>query len=154
MKILKIIINDLELVTSAPMFPPNITKLTLSHIKCLNDVGMKVIGSLTKLQVLILIGNERSAGTYLVLNCVEDGFPQLKEFQMKTLSVRNWKLANGSMPRLQTLVIDTCYHLDSLPSELWSLTTLRKVHVRKPSNAIARLLQNLEVNNRCELIVE
>ncbi|WJX45146.1 hypothetical protein P8452_32047 [Trifolium repens] len=154
LKILKIIINDLKFVTSAPMFPPNITKLTLSHFRCLNDAGMKAIGSLTKLQVLILIGKEWCANTYLVLNCVEDGFPQLKEFQMKTLQVRNWKLANGSMPRLQTLVIDTCYHLDSLPSELWSLTTLRKVHVCKPSNAIARLLQDLEVNNRCELIVE
>jgi hypothetical protein len=116
---------------------------------CLNDAGMKVIGSLTKLQVLILIGKKWCANTYLVLNCVEDGFPQLKEFQMKTLQVRNWKLANGSMPRLQILIINDCDKLDSLPSELWSLTTLRKVCVTEPSNAMAAIVQNWEVNNVC-----
>jgi hypothetical protein len=58
------------------------------------------------------------------------------------------------MPRLQILLVENCPRLDSLPSELWSLTTLRKVCVRNPSDAMAAMLQNLEVNNGCELIVE
>jgi hypothetical protein len=73
---------------------------------------------------------------------------------MSNFPIRNWKLANGSMPRLQILIINDCDELDSLPSELWSLNTLRKVCVTEPSNAMAAMLQNLEVNNGCEVIVK
>ncbi|CAL5212634.1 unnamed protein product [Lathyrus oleraceus] len=154
--------NAGELVTCAAMFPTNITKLTLIDITCLNDTGMKAIGKLTKLQKLILSGKYRyirsgevwSSDSYFDLNCVEDGFPELKEFHVENLPIQNWKLANGSMPRLQFLDIHQCDKLDSLPSELWSLTTLTKVCVRRPSNAMAVILQNLEVENGCEVIVE
>lgn len=150
--------NALDLVTCVAMFPPNITKLTLSCISCLNDDGINAIGNLTKLQILILGDNcfldFWPSDSLFDINCIEDGFPQLKEFQMGNLPVRNWKLANGSMSRLQILVIHHCDKFDSLPSELWSLTTLRKVCVRKPSDAMAAMLQNLEVKNGCELIVE
>jgi len=151
LRILKIV-NALDLVTRVTMFPPNITKLTLTHVNFLNDEGMHAVENLTKLQILILTGG------YLFslfdLNFVEDGFPQLKEFQMRNIPIQNWKLAHGSMPHLQMVVIDSCDKLDNLPSELWSLSTLRKVCVRKPSNAMTAMLQNLEVKNGCELIVE
>ncbi|CAJ2679539.1 unnamed protein product, partial [Trifolium pratense] len=66
-------INTTNIVTSVFMFPPNITKLTLSRISCLNDDKMKVIGSLTKLQILILNGDNcyRSSNSFFDLNCVE-----------------------------------------------------------------------------------
>lgn len=158
LSILKVV-NAINLATYAIMFPPNITKLTLSCISCLNDDGINAIGNLTKLQILILTGDNGfsdglSSNSFLDINCIGDGFPQLQEFQMGNLPIRNWKLANGSMSRLQTLVIHHCDKLDNLPSELWSLSTLRKVCVRKPSNAMVAMLQNLEVKNGCELIVE
>ncbi|CAJ2662727.1 unnamed protein product [Trifolium pratense] len=146
-----------NLVTHVVMFPPNITKLALVRIGHLNDDGMKVIGSLAKLQIFILNGltyGFGDSGSCFDFNFAQDWFPTLQEFQMADFPIRNWKLANGSMSRLQILTVDNCPELDSLPSELWSLTTLRKVCVRKPSNAMAAMLQNLEVNNECELIVE
>ncbi|XP_058769233.1 putative disease resistance RPP13-like protein 3 [Vicia villosa] len=151
------ITNAHDLVTCVAMFPPNITKLTLRGISCLNDDGINSIGNLTKLQSLILIGNHDCSwpsDSFFDLNYVEDGFPQLQAFQMGNLPIRNWKLANGSMPRLHILDIHECNKLINLPSELWSLTTLRKVCVRRPSNAMAAMLQNLEVENGCEVIVE
>jgi disease resistance protein RPM1 len=152
LSILKIA-NALNLSSCAAMFPPNITKLTLSDITCMNDDVMKAIGSLTKLQILILTGHDwlslDQSSKFFDLNCVEDGFPQLQKFQMRNLPIRNWKLANGSMPRLQILIINDCDKLDSLPSELWSLTSLRKVCVTEPSNAMAAIVQNWEVNNVC-----
>ena len=66
------------------------------------------------------------------LNCIR-GFLQLQVFQMHLLAVQNWKLTNGAMPCLQNLVIDGCYDLGSLQNELWSLSTLKKVLVTKPS---------------------
>ncbi|CAK8576764.1 unnamed protein product [Lathyrus sativus] len=156
------IIQACELVKCVVTFPPNITTLKLIYITCLNDDGMNAIGNLTKLRRLFLAGE-----TWLLaygvfeyqcsifdLSCGEDGFPQLQEFHMKDLPIRSWKLGNGSMSRLQILHIDQCYKLNSLPSELWSLTTLTKVHVRNPSNGMAAMLHNLEVKNGREIIVE
>ncbi|KAI5388053.1 putative disease resistance RPP13-like protein 3 [Lathyrus oleraceus] len=159
LSILKIM-NACEVVKCVTMFPPNITKLTLRGLTCLNDTGIKTIGNLTKLQKLILSGKYKrsvnfwSSDSVYDLNCVEDGFPQLQEFHMKDLHIRSWKLGNGSMPHLQILDIQRCSKLDSLPSELWSLTTLKKVCVWRPSNAMAAMLHNLEVRKGCELIVE
>ncbi|MCH94894.1 disease resistance protein [Trifolium medium] len=141
-------------VIHVTVFPPNITKLTLVGIRHLNDDGMKAIGSLSKLQILILRGLFFDSSSGFDFNFVQDGFPQLQEFQMIDLPIRNWKLANGSMPSLQILIVHNCGMLDSLPSELWSLTTLGKVCVQKPSDAMAAMLQNLKVNNGCGLIVE
>ncbi|KAL5055660.1 hypothetical protein RYX36_036342 [Vicia faba] len=135
------------------MFPPNITKLTLKGISCLNDDGMNGIGNLNKLQSLILTGCFRWRSIF-DLNCIGDGFPQLQEFHVKDLPIQSWKLGDGSMPRLHILDICECHELDSLPSELWSLTTLTKVRVQKPYNAMLTMLHNLEVKNGCELIVE
>lgn len=143
----------------AIMFPPNITKLTLSGVSCLNEDTMNAIGNLTKLQIFIIKGDKWFTDSwfsdlYFDLNCVENGFPQLVVFQMTSMPIRNWKLANGSMSHLQSLSIKNCAKLDSLPSELWSLTALRKVYVGRPSNPMASLLQNLEVKNGCELTVD
>ncbi|XP_058769240.1 putative disease resistance RPP13-like protein 3 [Vicia villosa] len=87
-------------------------------------------------------------------NFIHLRFPQLQEFHMRNLPIRNWKLGNGSMPRLHILDIYGCDKLDSLPSELWSLTTLRKARVWNPSSAMAAMLKNLEVKNGYQLIVE
>nr|AHB79188.1 CC-NBS-LRR disease resistance protein [Cicer arietinum] len=87
-------------------------------------------------------------------NFIHLRFPSLQVFEMRSLPIQNWKLANGSMTQLQTLNIWKCDMLDSLPSELWSLTTLRKIFVQEPSNAMTAFLQNLEVKNGPDLIVE
>ena len=87
------------------------------------------------------------------LNCAGGGFPQLQLFAIVALNVHNWKLANGAMPCLQSLEINGCEILDSLPNELWSLIALRRVKVSGPSEALALMLRNLEMKDGCELII-
>lgn len=70
------------------------------------------------------------------------------------LRVGNWKLGNGAMLRLQSLIIGRCTELDDLPNELWSLSDLRKVLVKRPSEPMARMLQNLEIKDEVELTIE
>ncbi|XP_027336078.1 putative disease resistance protein At1g50180 [Abrus precatorius] len=81
-------------------------------------------------------------------------FPTLEVFQMKKLAVRKWTLGKGSMPRLQSLLIDKCHWLDDLPSEIWFLTSLRKVQIQQPSQGMARMLRIVEVMDGCKLVVE
>ncbi|KAJ1411948.1 Virus X resistance protein-like, coiled-coil domain [Sesbania bispinosa] len=139
------------LPTCVSSFPPNITKLALRDIRCLNDDGMNALGNLTKLRILNLSGIYESSS--FDLNCIAGEFPQLQVFQMRNLKVQNWKLANGAIPCLESVVIDKCRKLESLPDELWSLTTLRKVQVNDPSEFMTQMLRNLEPKDGCELIV-
>lgn len=151
------IINVFDLLTCGVVtFPPNVTKLTLAGIKCITDEGMKALGNLTKLGILKLIGGLGSSfpDYSFDLNCVEGGFPQLQVFVMGNLGVGNWKLGNGTMLRLQSLAINNCDGLNDLPNELWSLTVLRIVQVRRPSEPMAHMLRNLKIKNAVELVIE
>ncbi|TKY67898.1 Growth-regulating factor 5 [Spatholobus suberectus] len=149
--------NALDLLMRAITFPPNITKLTLSGIRRMTDEGMNALGSHTKLRILKLIGEVVlvSSNRFDLTNCVAGGFPQLQVFQMKHFNVENWKLANGAMLCLQSLIIDDCPMLLDLPEELQSLTTLRKVQVRRPSNSMTFFIgmRELKIKDGCELIV-
>ncbi|KAL2982887.1 hypothetical protein AAZX31_12G011400 [Glycine max] len=144
--------NVFDLLTCGVVtFPPNVTELTLTGINCITDEGMKALGNLTKLGILRLVGFSDYS---FDLNCVEGGFPQLQVFVMSYLGVGNWKLGNGTMLRLQSLVINNCKGLNDLPNELWSLTVLRKVRVRRPSEPMAHMLRNLKIKNAVELVIE
>ncbi|KAJ1378434.1 Virus X resistance protein-like, coiled-coil domain [Sesbania bispinosa] len=142
--------NSEDLPTCAASFPPNITKLTLTGISCLNENWMNALGNLTKLRQLSLSGGSADPFEF---NFVAGGFPQLQVFKMRFLKVQKWKLANGAMPLLQKLVIDRCRGVVNFLNELGSLTTLIKVQVWESSKTTARMLRYLETKNGIELVV-
>jgi len=136
----------------AVTFPPNVIELTLTGIKCISDEGMNGLGNHTKLKFLRLLGKGIESQDFFDLNCVGGSFPQLEVFEIEYLALGRWKLDNGAMPRLESVIIHNCHRLDDLPNELWSLSGLRKVKVTKPSEQMALRLQNL-INNRVKLII-
>ncbi|CAJ1934167.1 unnamed protein product [Sphenostylis stenocarpa] len=150
------IANSLDLLTCDLKFPPNLTKLTLSSVKCISDEGIDALGNHTKLKILRLRGDNEFwwLSDSFDLNCVGDKFPQLEVFEMMDLNIENWKLGNGAMLRLQSVAIHQCKRLHDLPNELWSLSDLRKVKVTFPSQTMACMLQSLEINNGIELVTE
>jgi len=146
--------NAFDLLTYALTFPPNVTELTLSEINCISDEGMNGLGNHTKLKKLRLLGDVTWSGESFDLNCVEGGFSQLEVIEMEDLKVGKWKLGNGGMLRLHSVMIQNCARLDDLPNEIWSLSSLRKVQVMKPSEEMARMLRNLEIKNGVQLVTE
>ncbi|XLU93063.1 hypothetical protein S245_007415 [Arachis hypogaea] len=141
----------LDLATCDIAFPACITKLTLTGISFMNDDGVNAIGNLTTLRLLKLHGAYKFDDPFEI-NCRAGSFSQLQDFEMEWVNVENWKLGNGAMPCLQTLLIKCCERLDDLPDELWSLTSLRQVKVVEPSQALSDALANLEKDG-CELII-
>ncbi|QCD88939.1 disease resistance protein RPP13-like [Vigna unguiculata] len=146
--------NHSELLTSVVTFPPNVTELTLSCIMCITDEGMIGLENHTKLKILRLWGYAFRFGDSFDLNCTRGGFPQLEVFQMTYMRVGKWKLENGAMLKLQSLIINKCKMLDDLPKELWCLSGLKKVHVTNPSNQLGCMLRNLELNNGVQLVID
>ncbi|XP_017433187.2 disease resistance protein RPP13 [Vigna angularis] len=149
-----IIDNVLDLLTSEVIFPPNITELTLSWIKCITDEGMNSLANHSKLKFLRLLGNPLESEDSIDLNCVSGSFPQLEVLQMEYLKLRKWELGNGAMRRLQNVIIRDCQSLDNLPNELCSLNRLRKVHITdSPSKQTTHILRILETNNGVQVVI-
>ncbi|KAL1324603.1 hypothetical protein HN51_034781 [Arachis hypogaea] len=142
----------LDLATCDIAFPACITELTLAGISFMNDDGVNAIGNLTRLRRLRL-SRSFTFDILFEINCSAGSFPQLQVFEMLELNVNNWKLGNGAMPCLQTLLIGRCRRLNNVPDELWSLTSLRQVKVMKPSEALSDALANLEMKDGCDLII-
>ncbi|XP_027351448.1 putative disease resistance RPP13-like protein 3 [Abrus precatorius] len=148
--------NYLELPSDANVFPSNLTKITFHDFSELGNVrifvkNMKTVGQLASLQVLKLI--KIYTGVYFDINFGDGEFPQLKVFQMRGITVKSWRLEKGAMPCRQNLVIDNCLWLEEIPEELWSLTTLREVHVSNPNRRLADRLRSVELKNGCKLIL-
>ncbi|KAL1362453.1 hypothetical protein AAHE18_03G082400 [Arachis hypogaea] len=147
------VLKAFDIATCDIAFPPCITKLTLTEISFMSDDGMNAIGNLTRLRHLRLSGSF-AFDIFFDINCTANSFPQLHVFEMEWLNVDNWKLGNGAMPCLQTLLIRYCERLDDLPHELWSLTCLRQVKVVTSSQALSLALEKLEMKDGCELVIE
>ncbi|XP_047169033.1 disease resistance protein RPP13-like [Vigna umbellata] len=136
--------NVFNLLTSEVIFPPSITELSLSKIRCITNEGMNGLRNHSKIKILKLLGDDCHVSS-IDLNCVVVGFPQLEVLEMKYLSLGKCKLGNGAMQRLQNVIIHDCQQLDNLLIDFCSLNVLRKVQISKtPLEQIAHILQILE----------
>ena len=148
--------NASNLLTSRLAFPPNIAELKLSEIKYITDEGMNGLGNHSKLRILRLSGYvfHNTDTDSFDLNCVGDIFPQLEVFKLRYLNIGKWKLGDGAMPCLQSLVIQDCEKLNDLPNKLWHLSRLRKVQVKYPSKELASMLRESKINSRIQLVIK
>ncbi|XP_028797487.1 probable disease resistance RPP8-like protein 2 [Neltuma alba] len=143
-----------DIPTSVNAFPSNLTKLAISSTNSNNDV-MRTLGSLTNLRILKLRYCEFAKASRSELEpCCINGFPQLEVFQMNSLeNLYRWELGRDVMPCLRHLVIGWCNRLTALPNVLWSLTSLREVHVTGPSASLKMQLQSQPMRDGCNLII-
>lgn len=146
------IIDCLKLPLDVNVFPLNLTKITLKPSFCTHLDFIKTLGQLTNLQILKLISDVITDAS-LELNLHTGEFPQLQVFHLRGIDFRFWRLEKGALAGLRQVVINRCSKLYELPEQLWSLTTVRLVHVSHPTYELANSLQNVELKNGCKLII-
>ena len=76
---------------------------------------MRVLGSLTNLQILKVVGDGHHQ---ITLDCDESSFCQLEVFKMAKMQVVHCSMGKGEMPRLQRLIIECCDFFFMPPEEL------------------------------------
>nr|POE79142.1 putative disease resistance protein [Quercus suber] len=134
---------------SSPIsFQLSLTKITLVHAD-LSPAIMRVLGSLTNLRILKVVRPIHQ----ITLSCDENSFCQLLVFKMANVHVLKWNMGKGAMPSLQRLVIERCQFAYMPPDELRCLTALRDVEVLYPSQKLAKMLQQLQMRNGCNVQV-
>ena len=129
-------------------FQLTLTKITLQNGGVLSSATMRLLGSLTNLRILKVVGGAR-----IILDCNESSFCRLEVFKMVKVDDIQWTMKKGAMPSLQRLIIERCYFHEMPPDELWCLTALQDVEVLYPSQQLANMLQQLQMKYGCKLHV-
>ncbi|KAK7255005.1 hypothetical protein RIF29_28404 [Crotalaria pallida] len=148
------VIHANGVLSSAQGLPPNITKITLVSIYCLNE-AVAALASLPKLRYLKITGNDALAFAglnSLKLECNSEGYKQLQVLKLKDLEIVSWKLGQGAMPLLRRLVINKCNFSTTLTTDQ-PLTTLQEVEVLWSSEEVADMLQHLVVKDACKFTI-
>lgn len=122
-------------------FPQSLTHLSLTNTK-LKDDPMPVLEKLPHLLVLKLKQNSFSGR---MLTCCSGGFPCLKVLHLKSmLWLDEWTMGTKAMRKLEHLIINPCAYLETLPEELWSIESLKKLKLWWPRPELKKRLRDFE----------
>ncbi|GAY62418.1 hypothetical protein CUMW_217630 [Citrus unshiu] len=131
-----------RMVLSEYQFPPSLIQLSLSNTELMED-PMPILENLPRLRVLKLKQN-----SYLgrKLACVgSGGFPELKVLHLKSMYwLDEWTMGGGTMPKLESLIVNPCAYLRKLPEELWCIKSLRKLDLHWPQTELRQRLRTFE----------
>ncbi|CAA2956192.1 late blight resistance homolog R1A-3 [Olea europaea subsp. europaea] len=133
--------------------PMNIKKLTLSNIR-LPFEKMSLIGTLPNLEILKL---ECDAFEGRSWNTKDDEFQKLKFLKLERLKLAQWNASSSHFPMLERLVLQNCYNLRKIPSELSDIPTLQMIEVHccdiYVRNSVMKIQQEQLDNGNQELKV-
>lgn len=120
-------------------FPCRLTSVTLSHC-CLEEDPMPVLAKFLHLSEVSL-GARAFAGKRIV--CSGNGFPKLEHLVLtQQLELEEWKVEQGSMPRLHILIISQCENLKELPHGLRYMTSLKELKIEMMKMEFREKLEN------------
>ncbi|XP_027351800.1 putative disease resistance protein At1g50180 isoform X2 [Abrus precatorius] len=115
-----------ERLPEAPLFPPQLSKLTLWGCRLVED-PMVTLGKLPNLK--FLSGWEMFVGEKMV--CSQNGFPQLKVLILRGLpNLVEWTIENQAMSSLHRLSISDCNKLKTVPDGLKFVASLQELEIR------------------------
>ncbi|KAL0421808.1 UNVERIFIED_CONTAM: putative late blight resistance proteinR1A-4 [Sesamum latifolium] len=106
-------------------YPLQLRKLTLSGLR-LPWRNLKIIGALPNLEVLKLRRNACQGPEW---RPIEGEFCQLKFLLLEGLDVVQWRADYTHFPRLQNLIIRSCYRLKQIPSCFGDIYTLELIEL-------------------------
>ncbi|KAL2329834.1 hypothetical protein Fmac_017415 [Flemingia macrophylla] len=118
--------GQVKRMPKAPIFPPQLAKLTLWGCRLVED-PMVTLEKLPNLK--FLNGWDMFVGQKIVYS--QNGFPQLKVLVLSSLlNLNEWTIENQSMNSLHRLSISDCPSLNSVPDGLRFLSSLRVLEIK------------------------
>ena len=103
---------------------------------------MEVLGQLPNLQVLKL---KNAAYSGHKLHCGRNVFPKLQVLKLVNLAIREWTIAQGTMPSLRSVVINRCGHLEGLPSALREMPVFQELELWSPHGQVVDEARKIEM---------
>nr|UBY07377.1 NBS-LRR disease resistance protein [Dasypyrum villosum] len=99
-------------------FPQSVRRLVL-YAEAIKQDPMPILEKLPCLVVLILGGYDGQT-----MCCSSQGFPRLQELVLSSFSTEEWRMEEGTMPKLSHLELFGCMEMSKLPAGLLHLPSL------------------------------
>ncbi|VAI94229.1 unnamed protein product [Triticum turgidum subsp. durum] len=104
-------------------FPQSVRRLVLvAHV--IKEDPMPVLEKLPRLVVLELSGYKG-----LTMCCSSQGFPRLQKLRLGSFSIQEWRMEEGTMPKLFHLTLWDCEKMGKLPVGLLHLPSLGRLEL-------------------------
>ncbi|CAN4113803.1 unnamed protein product [Withania somnifera] len=107
--------------------PETLKKLSQSDV-LFPQSEMSNIGRLPNLVVLKL---EHRAFQKEKWDIKDEEFQTLKVLKLRSLKITTWKASNESLPNLEQLVVESCFHLQEIPCMVGKIPNLKIVEVKR-----------------------
>uniref|UniRef100_A0A8R7V9K0 NB-ARC domain-containing protein n=1 Tax=Triticum urartu TaxID=4572 RepID=A0A8R7V9K0_TRIUA len=99
-------------------FPQSVRRLVL-FAGVIKQDPMPILEKLARLVVVELGGYKGQT-----MCCSSQGFPQLQELELHHFSIEEWRMEEGTMPKLSHLILQSCKKMRKLPVGLLHLPSL------------------------------
>ncbi|XP_060195644.1 putative late blight resistance protein homolog R1A-3 [Lycium barbarum] len=120
--------------------PSRLTKLTLSDV-LLPQSEISKIGRLQKLVVLKL---EHRAFEEKNWDIIDDDFPTLKVLKLRSLRITEWNASDGCFPELEQLLVESCFHLQEIPSAIGDILSLKMIEVKRCGESLEKSVKKIQ----------
>ncbi|KAM3217883.1 putative late blight resistance protein R1B-16 [Capsicum annuum] len=120
--------------------PETLTKLTLSDV-LLPQSDMSKIGRLPNLVVLKLEHRAFQQGKWDV---EDEEFPTLKVLKLRSLKITTWNASSESLPNLELLLVESCFHLQEIPSIIGEIPTLKMIEVKRCGESLENSVKQIQ----------
>ncbi|CAN4087798.1 unnamed protein product [Withania somnifera] len=120
--------------------PETLTKLTLSDV-LLPQSEMSKIGRLPNLVVLKLEHRAFQQGKW---DIEDEEFPTLKVLKLRSLKITTWDASGESLTNLEHLLVESCFHLQEIPSIVGDIPTLKMIEVKRCGESVENSAKKIQ----------
>ncbi|KAH0728886.1 hypothetical protein KY289_000074 [Solanum tuberosum] len=120
--------------------PETLTKLTLSDVLLPQSV-MSNIGRLPNLVVLKLEHRAFHQGKW---DIEDEEFPTLKVLKLRSLKIITWNASSESLSNLEQLLVESCFHLQEIPSVVGEILTLKMIEVKRCGESLENSVRQIQ----------
>ncbi|WMV06766.1 hypothetical protein MTR67_000151 [Solanum verrucosum] len=120
--------------------PETLTKLTLSDVLLPQSV-MSNIGRLPNLVVLKLEHRAFQQGKW---DIEDEEFPTLKVLKLRSLKITTWDASSESLSNLEQLLVESCFHLQEIPSVVGEIRTLKMIEVKRCGESLENSVRQIQ----------
>ncbi|KAK4736394.1 hypothetical protein R3W88_000091 [Solanum pinnatisectum] len=120
--------------------PETLTKLTLSDVLLPQSV-MSNIGRLPNLVVLKLVHRAFHQGKW---DIEDEEFPTLKVPKLRYLKITTWDASSESLSNLEQLLVESCFHLQEIPSVVGEILTLKMIEVKRCGESLENSVRQIQ----------
>ncbi|XP_015167124.1 putative late blight resistance protein homolog R1B-16 [Solanum tuberosum] len=111
-----------------------------------NDVLLpqSVMSNIGRLPNLVVLKLEHRAFQQEKWDIEDEEFLTLKVLKLRSLKITTWNASDESLPNLEQLLVENCFHLQEIPSVVGEILTLKMIEVKRCGESLENSVRQIQ----------